>query len=184
MRRFTDFSEPISQLYGWVCILSTTPGLCSRSSGESGPAQIFAGLGTVITDFADRGLHFRKEDEYASANYYSNVLDGAHGNIAAEMTASVSSKHFDCEAAHEIGAASRVGHLRFSFSPTSRASPHVVIQASRESVLLSGINTGTRDPSNLTYPIGAVKVDRARREVYGWNEERQEWVYQPVIAKD
>jgi hypothetical protein len=34
-------------------------------------------------------LPFRKEDEYASANYYSTVLDaGKNGKIEAEMTAS------------------------------------------------------------------------------------------------
>jgi hypothetical protein len=43
----------------------------------------------VVTDFAARALQFNKKDEYASANYYSNVLDaGANGNIYAEMSAS------------------------------------------------------------------------------------------------
>ena len=59
------------------------------SLGESGPAQISAGLGTVKTNFEDRGLPFDKADEYASANYYRNVLDaGSEGKIEAEMTAS------------------------------------------------------------------------------------------------
>lgn len=48
-----------------------------------------ASLGTVVTGFDERGLPFRKEDEYASANYYSNILDaGKNGKIHAEMTAS------------------------------------------------------------------------------------------------
>jgi hypothetical protein len=42
----------------------------------------------VVTEFEARGLSFRKEDEYASANYYSNVLDaGGHGKIQAELAA-------------------------------------------------------------------------------------------------
>jgi hypothetical protein len=54
----------------------------------------------VETEFEARGLSFRKEDEYASANYYSNVLDaGEHGKIQAELAActwrpaSVSASH-------------------------------------------------------------------------------------------
>jgi hypothetical protein len=57
-------------------------------TGESGPAQISAGLGEMITDFEKRGLPFKRQDEYASANYYSNVLDaGSNGMIEAELTA-------------------------------------------------------------------------------------------------
>ena len=56
--------------------------------GESGPSQISPGLGHVETDFAKRGLPFNKEDEYASANYYRNVLNAKAGFIEAEMTAS------------------------------------------------------------------------------------------------
>jgi hypothetical protein len=42
----------------------------------------------VVTEFEARGLSFRKEDEYASANYYLNVLDaGGHGKIQAELAA-------------------------------------------------------------------------------------------------
>jgi hypothetical protein len=33
-----------------------------------------------------------------------------------------------------------------------------------------------RRPDNVTYPQGWVKVDKERNEVYGWNDERQEWV--------
>lgn len=58
--------------------------------GESGPAQIFAGLGNVVTDFEKRGLDFDRADEYASANYYRNVLQAPHGNIEVEMSASES----------------------------------------------------------------------------------------------
>jgi hypothetical protein len=59
------------------------------SLGESGPVQIAAGLGRVVTDFQARALPFNKEDEYASANYYSNILDvGTESHIKAEMSAS------------------------------------------------------------------------------------------------
>lgn len=58
-------------------------------TGESGPSQISVGLGDVVTDFDKRGLPFRRQDEYASPNYYSNVLQaGANGKIEVEMSAS------------------------------------------------------------------------------------------------
>jgi hypothetical protein len=55
--------------------------------GESGPAQIAAGLGPVTTDFEQRGLPFDRDNEYASANYYSNVLYAEDGQIGVEMSA-------------------------------------------------------------------------------------------------
>jgi hypothetical protein len=71
-------------------------------------------------------------------------------------------------------AASRVGHMRFRFNERGTGSPHFVIQASRESVIMSGDNVFTRTPHNVSYPQGWVKIDRERKEVYGWNDERQE----------
>lgn len=56
--------------------------------GESGPVQVAAGLGEVVTDFERRGMEFKRRDEYASQNYYSNVLSGPGGIVEAEMTAS------------------------------------------------------------------------------------------------
>ncbi len=56
--------------------------------GESGPVQVAVGLGAVVTDFEKRGLDFARADEYASQNYYSNILRSRHGNIEAEMAAS------------------------------------------------------------------------------------------------
>lgn len=56
--------------------------------GESGPAQLSAGLGRVVTEFHARGLSFRREDEYASGNYYVNTLRAEEGTIRAELTAS------------------------------------------------------------------------------------------------
>jgi hypothetical protein len=57
--------------------------------GESGPVQISPGFGELETTFESRGMDFRRSDEYASANYYSNILRAAGGNIKAEMTASI-----------------------------------------------------------------------------------------------
>jgi hypothetical protein len=59
---------------------------------------------------------------------------------------------------------------------SSSLSPHIVIQASRPSVIMSGDNVRTRSTSNVTYPIGSVTIDPDRQEVYGWNDERQEYV--------
>jgi len=50
----------------------------------------------------------------------------------------------------------------------------VVVQASRKSVLISGNNTRQRPPSNVSYPLGAVTIDKAMKKIYGWNDERQE----------
>ncbi|KAK8864700.1 hypothetical protein IAR55_001952 [Kwoniella newhampshirensis] len=130
--------------------------------GESGPAQISAGLGNVVTDFEARGLPFKKEDEYASANYYSNALDaGEHGSIQVEMTA-----------------ASRVGHMRYTFNPSREGSreevqPHIVIQASRRSWLLHGDQPDAKVPY---FPKGYIRIDEDRQEVLGWNDERQDRV--------
>ncbi|ORY26128.1 glycosyl hydrolase family 92-domain-containing protein [Naematelia encephala] len=123
--------------------------------GESGPSQISAGLGAVVTDFDKRGLPFQRSTEYASANYYTNVLDAGVGDIFAEMTAT-----------------SRVGHLRFTFE--SDAAPHIVVQASRESIVINQENTPFRKTDNVTFPDGEITIDRKRREVFGWNDERQD----------
>ena len=81
------------------------------------------------------------------------------------------SEHLEAEL---ISIASRAGHLRFSYNPKRGAAPNVVVQASRESVLLNVTNTVHRHPGNVTYPLGHVTIDKARREVYGWNDEQQE----------
>lgn len=59
--------------------------------GESGPVQVMAGHGTVVTDFDKRALTFKREDEYASPNYYSNVMDLGEGDkLGLEMSSSES----------------------------------------------------------------------------------------------
>ena len=78
---------------------------------------------------------------------------------------------------------SRVGHLRFTFRPDEHdTAPHIVVQASRPSVVMSGDNVRTRATTNVTYPIGSVTIDCDRQEVYGWNDERQEYVVHPATS--
>ena len=78
---------------------------------------------------------------------------------------------------------SRVGHLRLTFRPDEHdTAPHIVVQASRPSVVMSGDNVRTRATTNVTYPIGSVTIDYERQEVYGWNDERQEYVVHPATS--
>ena len=138
--------------------------------GESGPAQISIGLGGIETDFEKRALPFDKRNEYASANYYSNLLHAPGGDIFTELAASKSCI-FNRVLTYP---ASRVGHMRFSFPSGHSSTPHVVLQASRKSALLSHWQTENPNGSNVTFPLGHVGIDRERQEVHGWNDERQE----------
>ena len=70
--------------------------------------------------------------------------------------------------------ASRVGHLRFTFSGTS--APYVLLEATRPSVV------GSEDTSNLTYPFGTVSIDPSRQEIMGSNPERQDFIIGPNAA--
>lgn len=66
----------------------------------------------------------------------------------------------------EISATSRASSLRFSFDKLDTSQRFVTIQASR-----GGIQ-------------GQVKIDSSRREISGFNPERQDNVYGPFSAKD
>ena len=70
--------------------------------------------------------------------------------------------------------ASRVGHLRFTFSTSS--APYILIQASRASVM------GSADPSNVTYPLGSVNIDPVSQTISGHNPERQDFIIGPNAA--
>lgn len=72
-------------------------------------------------------------------------------------------------------AASRVGHLRFTFSETH--APYVLLEATRASVM------GSSDPSNVTYPSGTIAIDAAAREITGSNPERQDFIIGPNRAE-
>ena len=50
---------------------------------------VYPGIGTLVTDFEERGLDFAKDDEYASASYYRTLLHGKNGAIEAEIAASM-----------------------------------------------------------------------------------------------
>ncbi|KAH8107405.1 glycoside hydrolase family 92 protein [Phellopilus nigrolimitatus] len=126
--------------------------------GESGPVTLVPGVGPVTPAFADRALAFDKRDERAGAALYTVEMDDAHGGrVKAEMTAT-----------------SRVGHLRFTFSPS--AAPYILLEATRPSV------RGSDDPANLTFPSGAVHIDPRAREISGFNPERQDAILGPSAA--
>jgi len=115
-----------------------------------------------------------RDTEYASPNYYRVVAeDQDQGLVLSEMSASMSAS--PNSPIYVLIPGSRVGHLRFTFLPDSAdIKPHITIQASRASVVMSGDNVRTRATSNLTYPLGSITIDENRQEVYGWNDERQE----------
>jgi len=69
-------------------------------------------------------------------------------------------------------AASRVGHLRFTFTDTS--APYVLLQATRASII------GSADVTNTTLPQGAVSIDPSAREITGSNPERQDFIIEPI----
>lgn len=73
-----------------------------------------------------------------------------------------------------LPAASRAGHLRFTFNGTN--TPYVLIEATRPSVVIYS------DPSNITYPIGTVTINPAAREISGNNPERQDKIIGPNKA--
>jgi hypothetical protein len=67
--------------------------------------------------------------------------------------------------------ASRVGHLRFTFSPSSDNKPYIFIEAARPSIL-------TSTSTNVSYPSGFVSIDG--REICGYSSERQDWIITPI----
>lgn len=71
-----------------------------------------------------------------------------------------------------LSLASRVGHLRFTFTDTS--APYVLVEATRASVI------GSADPNNLTYPEGSIVVDPDHSEICGNNPERQDYIIAPT----
>ena len=67
--------------------------------------------------------------------------------------------------------ASRVGHLRFTFSPSSDKRPYIFIEAARPSII-------TSTPTNVSYPPGFVSIHG--REICGYSSERQDWIITPI----
>ncbi|KAK7001649.1 glycoside hydrolase family 92 protein [Favolaschia claudopus] len=123
--------------------------------GESGQVVVVPGTGSVKSKFEDRGLRFSDDTQIISPSYYRVELDtGDGGRILAEQSAT-----------------SRVGHLRFTF-PTEQ-SAYVLLEATRPTPI-------TYIPTNITYPLGSIAVDPARREITGSNSERQDWIITPT----
>ncbi|KAK7026548.1 glycosyl hydrolase family 92-domain-containing protein [Favolaschia claudopus] len=123
--------------------------------GESGQVVVVPGTGSVKSKFEDRGLRFSNDTQITSPSYYRVELDtGDGGRILAEQSAT-----------------SRVGHLRFTF-PTDQ-SAYVLLEATRPTPI-------TYIPTNITYPLGSIAVDPARREITGSNSERQDWIITPT----
>ncbi|KAH7915906.1 glycoside hydrolase family 92 protein [Hygrophoropsis aurantiaca] len=124
--------------------------------GESGQVVVSPGAGQVQPTFETRGMNFSKDNEIATASYYSVEMNAKEGGtILAEQSAT-----------------SRVGHLRFSYTNTK--TPYVLIEATRASIL------GAHNTSNVTYPLGTVFIDPNRREITGSNPERQDIIIAPL----
>ncbi|OCH93281.1 glycoside hydrolase family 92 protein [Obba rivulosa] len=127
--------------------------------GESGQAIVVPGAGTVQSVFEERGMPFDHDHEVSTASYYSVQMDALEGGtILAEQSAT-----------------SRVGHLRFTFTDTG--APYVLVEATRASVM------GSDDPTNVTYPEGAITIDPGRQEITGRNPERQDFIIGPNPAR-
>lgn len=142
--------------------------------GESAQAIVIPGTGKVQSVFADRGMKFSHEDEVISPSYYSAILHPeSGGTIHAEQSAS-EFYSLACYIDLIRLLASRVGHLQFTFTDTQQ--PHIIIEASRASVM------GSDDPTNVTYPLGSISISTTRREVTGHNEERQDFIIGPNAA--
>lgn len=130
--------------------------------GESGTVIVVPGAGDVKSRFVDRGMELVERDqrEVLSPSYYSADLALNGGVLKAEQSAT-----------------SRVGHLRFTFNTETTPDPYVLIEASRPSVI-------TSTPTNVTYPDGHVHIDSSRRQITGYNTERQDWIIDPISVHD
>ncbi|KAL0948857.1 hypothetical protein HGRIS_008977 [Hohenbuehelia grisea] len=124
--------------------------------GESGQVVVVPGSGPVRSSFGDRGMEFSRDSEIITPSYYSVEMQAFGGGIIHA----------------EQSATSRVGHLRFTFTQT--ATPYVLIEATRASIL------GSADPSNTTFPRGSIRLDPAAQEITGSNPERQDFIIGPI----
>ena len=146
--------------------------------GESAPVMVSPGAGTVQSIFEKRGMTFTHTNEVATASYYSVLMDAIQGgSILGEQSASafpLARSHLRPTDVIALSTASRVGHLRFTFTDT--AQPYVLVEATRASVM------GSNDPTNVTYPLGSISIDPSVREITGSNPERQDFIIGPNPA--
>lgn len=77
--------------------------------------------------------------------------------------------------------ASRVGHLRFTFTPgansSSSATPYILIDAVRQSIQKD-------NPANITFPVGSVSISQSHNEICGSSNERQDSIITPISIKE
>ncbi|WVQ77907.1 hypothetical protein IAR50_007613 [Cryptococcus sp. DSM 104548] len=140
--------------------------------GESAPLEISPSFAKAPrVHFDDRALSFERSEEYASPNYYRNLLNDEGGVLEGELTAS-----------------SRVGHMRFTFHKSASSSgssfiPRILIQPARSTFLVHGDKPDDRVPY---YPDGFIRVDWDKGEVWGWGDERQDHILvgDDLAAKD
>jgi predicted alpha-1,2-mannosidase len=121
--------------------------------GDWGHVAVMPGVGRVRPLAADRGLPFTHADEVAGAAGY-------RVRMTLPSSDGQSGGHVD---AHLTGT-SRVGFCSFTFAPDGDASPWVLVQATRVGF------------------VGSVAVDPGRREISGFNPERQDAHLGPPAA--
>lgn len=146
--------------------------------GESGQAIVVPGAGAVRDIFEERGMKFNREEEVLTPSYYSVDMEAQEGGrIFAEQSASTPSMPSSFlllinKSFLTTSVASRVGHLRFTFTNTT--TPYVLLEATRASII------GSADVTNTTLPVGTISINPSVREITGSNPERQDHIIQPI----
>ena len=103
---------------------------------------------------------------------------------------------------HVALSASRVGHLRFTFTPPSSPSssspssspptytPYILIQSSRSHILRTpasphyNSSLSLTDPSNLAYPTGSTHINPLTLSMSGQTSERQDAILTPISNQE
>ena len=170
--------------------------------GESGTFVVVPGAGAVKPGFEKRGMRVVKGSEKSAVDWYEVELVAEKGvRVKCEMTASEftlpSSLCFLPIGVFSV-LASRVGHIRFTFTPPGASStrssssaapsytPYIIIQSSRSHILRTPASPHFNselpidDPSNIEYPLGSSKINPLTLTMSGHNEERQDAILTPV----
>ncbi|KAL7416786.1 glycoside hydrolase family 92 protein [Mrakia frigida] len=130
--------------------------------GESGQVVVHAGLGEVKPAFKDRGLPFSHSNETLSATSYKVEMDAGNGSWITGEHASTS----------------RVGHLRYTFHPSSSSlTPYILFQSTRKTII-------TSDPTNITSVLGgtlSISPSSNPQSLSGSNPERQDSILVPTL---
>ena len=71
-------------------------------------------------------------------------------------------------------AASRVGHLRFTFQNST--APYILVEATRPTT----IGSPASPSSKIVFPWGTIFIDTEKREITGRNPERQDAIIGPI----